>query len=216
MSGETDEAECKAGFALKPQERFADALRSIAGLANNKGGYLLFGVKDKAYELIGLRDDTFKNTDSAEFSRIITTSLDPVPDYAITSLEIDGKTLGVIYVCPHDNRPVVAIKGMNKDLAEGAIYYRYVGESKPIKPGELRQIIAHREQRAVSEFARSMARVALGSAATLDLNTGEVKGRAGGFIIDKDLLPKIQFIREGDFSETRGDLLAPEKAKHRL
>src|ERR1019366_4820200 len=136
-----------------------------------------------AYELIGLRDDTFKNTDSAEFSRIITTSLDPVPDYAITSLEIDGKTLGVIYVCPHDNRPVVAIKGMNKDLAEGAIYYRYVGESKPIKPGELRQIIAHREQRAVSEFARSMARVALGSAATLDLNTGEVKGRAGGFII---------------------------------
>jgi hypothetical protein len=28
ISGETDEAECKAGFALKPQDRFADALRA--------------------------------------------------------------------------------------------------------------------------------------------------------------------------------------------
>jgi Predicted transcriptional regulator containing an HTH domain and an uncharacterized domain shared with the mammalian protein Schlafen len=204
ISGETDEAECKAGFALKPQERFADALRSIAGLANNKGGYVFFGVKDKTYELVGLRDETFRKTDNAEFSRIITTSLDPVPDYEITCLDIDGKSLGVIYVCQHDHRPVVAIKAMNKDLAEGAIYYRYVGESKPIKPGELRQIIAHRERRAVGEFARSMQRVATGSAATLNLNTGEVKGRSGAFVIDKDLLPKIQFIREGEFNEIRG------------
>lgn len=204
ISGETDEAECKAGFALKPQERFADALRSIAGLANNKGGYIFFGVKDKTYELVGLRDDTFKNTDSAEFSRVITTSLDPVPGYEITSLDIDGKSLGVIYVSQYDHRPVVAIKAMNKDLVEGTIYFRYVGESKPIKPGELRQIIAYRERRAVSEFSRSMQRVATGSAATLNLNTGEVKGRAGTFVIDKDLLPKIQFIREGDFNEKKG------------
>ena len=47
LTGETDEAECKAGFALNPQERFSDALRSIAGLANNKGGYVFFGVKNK-------------------------------------------------------------------------------------------------------------------------------------------------------------------------
>lgn len=161
-------------------------------------------MKDKTYELVGLRDDTFKNTDNAEFSRVITTSLDPVPDYAIACLDIGGKSLGVIYVSPHDHRPVVATKTMNKGLVEGAIYFRYVGESKPIKPGELRQIIAHREQRAVAEFARSMTRVAFGSSATLDLNTGEVKGAQGAFVIDKDLLPKIQFIREGDFTEAKG------------
>src|SRR5262249_37013432 len=133
ISGETDEAECKVSFVLKPQERFADALRAIAGLANNKGGYIFFGVKDKTYELVGLRDDTFRTTDSSEFSRIISTSLDPVPSYEITFLEIDGRPLGVIYVHQHEHRPVIAIKGMSRDLVEGAIYYRYVGESKAIK-----------------------------------------------------------------------------------
>jgi len=204
VAGETDQVECKTGFCLKPQERFADPLRSIAGLANNKGGYVFFGVKDKTYEVVGLRDDTFKTTDSAEFSRVITTALDPVPQYEIACLEIDGKTIGVIYVPPHEHRPVVAIKAMNRDLAEGTIYYRYVGESKPIKPGELRQIIAYREHRAVAEFSRNMTRVADGAAATLDLDTGKVNGRAGAFLIDKELLPKIQFVREGEFSEIKG------------
>jgi hypothetical protein len=188
IAGETDQAECKESFCLKPQERFANALRSIAGLANNRGGYLFFGVKDKTYEVVGLRDDAFKNTDNAEFSRVITTALDPVPQYEIACLEIYGKAVGVIYIPPHDHRPVVAIKGMGKDLTEGTIYYRYVGESKPIKPGELRQIIAYRERKAV---ARNMTRVADGSAATLDLDTGKVEGPAGAFIIDKELLPKF-------------------------
>jgi Putative DNA-binding domain len=204
IAGETDQAECKVTFSLKPQERFADPLRSIAGLANNKGGYLFFGVKDGTYELVGLRDDTFKATDSAVFSRIITTALDPVPRYEITCLEIDGRAIGVIYVPPHDHRPVVVIKAMGRELTEGTIYYRYVGESKPIKPGELRQIIAYRERQAVTQFARGMTRVATGSAAMLDLNTGKVEGRAGSFVIDKELLPDLQFVREGEFSETKG------------
>ena len=37
--GETDQAERKKSFRLNPEERFADVIRSIAGLANNKGGY---------------------------------------------------------------------------------------------------------------------------------------------------------------------------------
>ena len=53
-------------------------------------------------------------------------------------------------------------------------------------------------------FARNMSAVATGNAATVNLDTGEVKGRTGAFVIDKDLLPKIQFIREGDFSELKG------------
>jgi hypothetical protein len=49
-----------------------------------------------------------------------------------------------------------------------------------------------------------MSRVASGAEATIDLDTGEVAGKAGRFVIDKDLLPAIQFIREGDFSEVKG------------
>jgi hypothetical protein len=49
-----------------------------------------------------------------------------------------------------------------------------------------------------------MNRVASGAGATIDLDTGEVSGRTGSFVIDKDLLPSIQFVREGDFSQTKG------------
>ena len=42
----------------------------------------------------------------------------------------------------HDHRPVVAIKNVGQDVKEGGIYFRYVGETRLIKPGELRQIIA--------------------------------------------------------------------------
>jgi hypothetical protein len=49
-----------------------------------------------------------------------------------------------------------------------------------------------------------MNRVASGAGATIDLDTGEVSGRTGSFVIDKDLLPSIQFVREGDFSQVKG------------
>jgi hypothetical protein len=49
-----------------------------------------------------------------------------------------------------------------------------------------------------------MSRVATGSEATINLDSGEVAGKSGRFVIDKELLPSIQFIREGDFSEVKG------------
>ena len=112
--------------------------------------------------------------------------------------------MGVIEIAKHHDAPIVAIKNVGNDLKEGGIYYRYVGETRLIKPGELRRIIAARERRAVEEFARSMARVATGSTATLDLDSGKVQGTNSSFVVDKELLKQIQFIREGEFTETQG------------
>jgi Asp-tRNA(Asn)/Glu-tRNA(Gln) amidotransferase A subunit family amidase len=46
-------------------------------------------------------------------------------------------------------------------------------------PGELQQIIAYREQRATAEFSNRISRVAMGAAATLDLDSGKMEGRVG-------------------------------------
>jgi hypothetical protein len=89
-------------------------------------------------------------------------------------------------------------------VKEGAIYFRYVGETRTIKPGELRQIISVREQIAVAEFSNRMTKVAAGTTATLDLDSGQVAGKSGGFVIDQELLSKIQFILEGEFAEVKG------------
>jgi hypothetical protein len=202
--GETDRTECKAGFRVQPEDRFSKAIRAIAGLANNKGGYLLFGVADGSFQADGLADETFAKSDVALINRVLVGSLDPVPHVTKALIELGGKQVGVLYVEKHDHGPVVAIKNVGQDVKEGGIYFRYVGETRLIKPGELRQIIAAREQRAIAEFSARMGRVATGKEATIDLDSGEVAGTSGIFVIDKALLPNIQFVREGDFSQTKG------------
>lgn len=63
ISHESSATECKEHFCLKPEHRFADPLRSIAGLANNNGGFVFFGVSelpDGGLSVVGLRDDAFR------------------------------------------------------------------------------------------------------------------------------------------------------------
>ncbi|BCM86455.1 hypothetical protein mvi_49160 [Methylobacterium indicum] len=179
-------------------------LRTIAGFANNNGGYLLFGVHPATNAVEGMKSDHFAKTDPAKINRALSTAFDPVPIISKSIISLDEKIIGVIHVSKHEYPPVIALKNIDDTVREGSIYYRYVAETLPIKPGELRQIIAMRERRAIAEFADRMGRVAEGRDATLNLATGEVTGSTGGFLIDKELLPKIQFIREGDFSQKRG------------
>lgn len=198
-AGETDVVECKLNYAVN-----ANIIRAIAGLANNKGGHILFGIRDKTNVVEGMSDDKFRTLDPSLLSGNLVGALDPVPNVSRVAAIVGGVPIGVLYVEKHEQPPVIAVKNIGTELKEGGIYFRYVGETRLIKPGELRQIISAREQKAVADFTRKMSRVASGAEATIDLDTGQVAGKAGGFVIDKDLLPAIQFIREGDFSEVKG------------
>ncbi|WP_441255862.1 RNA-binding domain-containing protein [Tardiphaga sp. 285_C5_N1_2] len=204
IGGETDRAECKASFRLRPEDHFSKILRAVAGLANNRGGYILLGITDGSFQAEGLRDATFTNTDVGLINRALASSLDPVPHVTKASLDLGGRLVGVLYVEKHADAPVLAIKNVGQDIKEGGIYFRYVGETRLIKPGELRQIIAAREQRAIAEFGARVRRVASGKDATIDLDSGEVSGASGRFVIDKSLLASIQFVREGDFTQQKG------------
>lgn len=74
--GETDEHECKASFRLRNPSAW---LRAVASLANNRGGYILFGVHDKdvtqtdaidkSFTVIGLNTAEFVNLDPAALHR---------------------------------------------------------------------------------------------------------------------------------------------------
>lgn len=198
-SGETDVVECKLNYAVNGK-----IIRAIAGLANNRGGHILFGIKDKDLLVEGMSDDKFETLDPKVLNSHLVGFLDPVPRVARAPHVVGGKKIGVLHVEKHGRAPVIVLKEMGSDLREGAIYFRYVGETRQIKPGELRAIIEAREARAVAEFSRRMSRVASGAGATIDLDTGEVSGRTGSFVIDRDLLSSIQFVREGDFSQSKG------------
>jgi len=201
---ETDQIECKLSFRLSPDDRFSDVLRAIAGLANNRGGYIFFGIQDATWDAVGLQNAYFEETDLSAINRTLISSLDPAPMISKTTLVVNSKKIGVIHVEKHNDAPLVSIKNVGTNFKEGMIYYRYPGETRSIKPGELRRIIQMREQRAVSDFAKRVGGVATGRNAVLDLETGEASGPHGSFVIDQKLLPTLQFIREGDFSERKG------------
>lgn len=202
--GETDRIECKQSFRLAPEVRFADVIKAIAGLANNRGGYIFFGVEDRTFEVTGLANTDFASADPAAINRSLASSLDPVPRVLKTVLQLSQSRVGVLYVEQQSDAPVIALKNIANEVKEGGIYYRYVGETRLIKPAELRQVIERRVQRGLAAFARRMTRVATGSEATIDLESGYVEGTTGRFLIDKELLKQIQFLREGDFSEIKG------------
>ena len=143
-AGETDEFECKENFNLKG---FGKPLKTIAGFANHRGGYLFFGVKDKpdGFAVCGLKDYRFTDTDQNKFSQTIRAALEPTPRFRVATVMLDGLTVGVIHVEPHNSRPVIAGKTEN-ELIEGFIYYRYPGETRPICYADLRAILDERDR----------------------------------------------------------------------
>ncbi|BBD98446.1 ATP-binding protein [Sphingobium amiense] len=144
IAGESDEFECKENFNLKG---FGKPLKTIAGFANHRGGYLFFGVKDKpdGFSVCGLKDDRFTDTDQNKFSQTIRAALEPTPRFRVATLKLDELIVGVIHVEAHNSKPVIAGKTEN-ELIEGFIYYRYPGETRPICYADLRAILDERDR----------------------------------------------------------------------
>jgi predicted HTH transcriptional regulator len=120
-------------------------LKTIAGLANNKGGHILFGVKDGVSVLLGMSDDKFHTLDPSILNSNLLATFDPVPTVKKVALSIDDKNVGAMHVEKHPEGPVIALRNVGNEVREKAIYFRYVGETRQIKPGELRQLLKMRE-----------------------------------------------------------------------
>ncbi|WOV91113.1 MAG: ATP-binding protein [Candidatus Zeuxoniibacter abyssi] len=52
-------------------------MKTIASFANNKGGHIVFGVKDRPRELVGLTDNDFEEIDEQEITEILNSYFSP-------------------------------------------------------------------------------------------------------------------------------------------
>lgn len=203
--GETDEHECKEGFNLRS---FGRHLKTIAGFANNRGGYLFFGVKDKpdGFAVCGLKDERFTETDQNKFSQTIRSALEPTPRFRVASLIFDSMAVGVIHVEPHTSKPVIAGKTDN-ELIEGFIYYRYPGETRPISYSDLRSILDERDKQSresIMPMVQRLLELGPNDAMVANLADGQLEGGRRSILIDPQSLAQIKFIREGEFDEVTG------------
>jgi hypothetical protein len=204
-AGETDEFECKQSFNLRG---FGKPLKTIAGFANHRGGYLFFGVKDKpdGFAVCGLKDDRFTDTDQNSFSQTIRAALEPTPRFRVATLKLDDLSVGVIHVEPHTSKPVIAGK-TEGELIEGFIYYRYPGETRPICYADLRTILDERDRQSresIMPMVQRLLELGPNDAMVANLIDGQLEGGQRAILIDPQSLEQIKFIREGQFDEVDG------------
>lgn len=196
---ETEFVECKEGLSVP--------LKTIAAMANNKGGYIVFGVKNGTWAIVGLKADKRKNFDLNRWNQ-------KIRGYFGIGISLDaverlykGKTVLFLHIGEAHTKPVITLKN-GDGLQDGAIYYRYPGEDRLITALDLQKLLDERVRKrselVIQKYLVRILEIGPDNAAIVDLNSGKLEGKSGSIMIDEDTLKNISFIREGEFVESGG------------
>lgn len=208
----------REGQELEFKEQFnlaalADYFRDFAAFANNRGGYLIFGVKDAPRVLIGMSDksiEQFERVDSEKITGYLLDIFSSDIRWSQASIRIGDMQFGVFRVLPAATKPVIARKddGKNNTIKNGEIYFRYGGRTQKIQSAELENIINHRIEQNNQHWLDLMAKIGKAgpeNAAILDMEKALIeKANTRVLVLDERLAAKLKFIKEGEFVEKGG------------
>lgn len=189
---------------------FAIYGKVLSSFANNNGGIIVFGIKDKPRQTIGMRNNNFENLDEKDLSNFLNEHFSPELKFETYQFTIDNKKFGVIEIEKSNDKPVICIKtgGKKQEIQESEIYYRYSGRSEKIKYSELKYILDNNleeERQKWREHIEKIATVGAKNIKMLDLLRGEIEVENGRkIVVDKDLLKNIKLVDEGRFVEKDG------------
>lgn len=207
---EGQELEFKEQFSLAA---LADYFRDFAAFSNNRGGYLIFGVKDKPRILVGMSEKSaehFEKVDPEKITGYLLELFSSEIRWEQATVKLKGMLFGVFHVLPAHTKPVITRRDEGKDqiLKNGEIYYRYGGRTQKIQSAELESIIAHRIEQNNQNWLDLMAKIRRAgpeNAAILDTENGLIeKDESRVLVLDEGLASKLKFIKEGEFVEKGG------------
>lgn len=207
---EGQELEFKEQFSLAA---LADYFRDFAAFANNRGGYLIFGVKDSPRILIGMSEksiEQFEKVDPEKITGYLLEIYSSDIHWEQCSIEIEEMQFGIFRIYPATTKPVIAKKDEGKDntIKNGEVYYRYGGRTQKIQSAELESIINYRIEQNNQHWLDLMGKIGRAgpqNAAILDTERALIeKDDARVLVLDEDLAGKLKFIKEGEFVEKDG------------
>lgn len=171
-SRESNTVEFKESFNKGNTAKYA---KTMAAYANNRGGYILFGVKDNPRTVIGLSNNNFDNLNQEQFTEAINSLFSPAIEWECGIIVVDvpkknengeiiteQKKIGWIYSEEAEQKPIIAQKANESEkIASGDVYYRYRARTQKIKFAEMARImltimssLAQEESRSISENVR--------------------------------------------------------------
>lgn len=199
--------EYKESFGWKSLSEY---LRAMASFANRDGGYIIFGVKNRPHELLGLKGqalERFESIDNEEWSTNIREYFSPEIVWEKTIYNFEEKRYGIIYTYSATEKPVICKKDAD-ELRKAAIYYRYNSQNSEIDYPELHSIIENEKEKINERWMKAIRQIGdsgITRTAILDLKSGKISGNNNNLYIDESLLNEISFVEEGSFVETGGN-----------
>lgn len=200
ISRESGWLEFKESFNWNSKDKY---VKSMAAFANNNGGYIVFGIKDKPRDLVWLQSGNFEITDEAKITSYLNSVFSPEIVFKKFVTTVHLKDIGILYTYPSTNKPVVCLKN-DGELKEADIYYRYNARSERIKYAEIKilfELAKKEERKSWMEHLEKISKIGITNVAIMDTIGGEITGKGGTLVIDKKLIPKLKFINEGSFKE---------------
>lgn len=208
----------REGQELEFKEQFniaglATYFRDFAAFSNNKGGFLIFGIKDSPRIPVGLSskaENLFDNLDPATITGELLKIFSPKIIWEHEKFNLYEKSFGVIKVNEAATKPVIAKKDEGKDAAikNGDIFFRYGGRTQKIQYAELENIINQRIEKSNQNWLNLMAKIGrVGPENALVLDTEKAvieQDESRMLFLDKELANTLKFVKEGEFVESGG------------
>ena len=199
--------EYKESFGWKSLSEY---FKAMAAFSNRDGGYIIFGIKDKPHELLGLKSEAlkrFEEIDNQVWSTHLREHFSPEIIWEKIIFNFEGNNYGVLYTYSAKEKPVICKKDAD-ELRKGAIYYRYNSQNSEIDYPELHNTIEEEKNKINSIWMQTIRQIGdsgVTKTALLDLKSGEMTGANTSLYIDESLLNDISFVQEGSFVETGGN-----------
>lgn len=196
--------EYKEAFNIANASKYA---KIMASFANNVGGYIIFGVKDKPREVVGVNAG-FDNINQDKLTEILNSYFSPEIIWELGTFNSEIGRIGYIYVEESLEKPVMAIKG-DGTISSGDIYYRYKARTEKIKYPEMMRLISERERRLQDNIIKVIETIRSGQTPNIGIinyGNGKISTPYGiDLAIDKKLILRVlkhaKYIKEGHFEE---------------
>jgi hypothetical protein len=181
----------------------------MVGMANNRGGQIIFGVKNRPHIPIGLTNNKFQEFDIAKLNQIISMYFSHEISWELKTLQVEGSKLkqmnlfseflsfGQITVYESKKKPIICKKSFNDVLREGAVYYRYRGETKEVdyeEFDEMLKIEKQKERYLWMQLVNKISEIGPQNILLLDSFKGEIHIGNTKVLIDNWLFDKLKTI----------------------